>query len=145
MPNTGMVFSDSVTIFLPILLSLFVSFVCALASIPLARRIGLVDVPGAAPHKMHAKTMPLAGGLALVLSLLISGVIFETWRTPEVLATLISGSVIFVFGIWDDYVELRPLVKFIGQVLAALLLIRLGVAVRIFESPEFYCVRPAWA
>ena len=138
MPNAGILFSDTAMFFLPILTSLVVSFICALASIPLARWLGLVDVPGTAPHKLHTKTMPLAGGIALVLSLLVSGLIFGTWQTPEVAATLVAGTLIFAFGLWDDFSSLKPLWKFFGQVLAAILLIRLGVAVRIFESPEFF-------
>jgi UDP-GlcNAc:undecaprenyl-phosphate GlcNAc-1-phosphate transferase len=34
--------------------------------------------------------------------------------------------------------SIPPLAKFVGQVLAALILIRLGVYVKIFESPEFF-------
>jgi UDP-GlcNAc:undecaprenyl-phosphate GlcNAc-1-phosphate transferase len=40
--------------------------------------------------------------------------------------------------LWDDYRNISPLIKLAGQLLGAILLIRMGVAVRVFESPEFF-------
>jgi len=39
---------------------------------------------------------------------------------------------------WDDFQGISPLVKMIGQIIAAIILIRLGVSIQIFESPEFF-------
>lgn len=107
-------------------------------SIRLARRIGLVDLPASEPHKLHITPTPLAGGLALFGGLLISAWIFGTFRVPSVVATFTAGSLVFLFGLWDDFKGISPLMKIIGQTLAVILLIRAGVSIKVFESPEFF-------
>lgn len=107
-------------------------------SIRIARRIGLVDLPASEPHKLHITPTPLAGGLALFGGLLISAWIFGTFRVPSVVATFTAGSLVFLFGLWDDFKGISPLMKIIGQTLAVILLIRAGVSIKVFESPEFF-------
>lgn len=107
-------------------------------SIRLSRRIGLVDLPASEPHKLHITPTPLAGGLALFGGLLISAWIFGTFRVPSVVATFTAGSLVFLFGLWDDFKGISPLMKIIGQTLAVILLIRAGVSIKVFESPEFF-------
>jgi UDP-GlcNAc:undecaprenyl-phosphate GlcNAc-1-phosphate transferase len=124
--------------FQAILLGLVSVLIMAVVSIPLARRTGLMDIPNSAPHKQHSRPTPIAGGIALVLALVLSEWVFGTLGNDNIQATLLAGIPIFVFGLLDDYKSLPPLVKLIGQVLAAVILIRLGVFIRIFESPEFF-------
>jgi UDP-GlcNAc:undecaprenyl-phosphate GlcNAc-1-phosphate transferase len=125
-----------------ILISLLAVFVLAWVSIRMARRLGLIDFPGAAPHKLHTLATPLAGGIALVLTLIFGGSIFKTLQNSAILASVVAGMIVFAFGLWDDFKGVSPLIKFVGQVLAAFVLIRLGVSVRIFESPEFFLYSP---
>ncbi|MBE0409623.1 MAG: undecaprenyl/decaprenyl-phosphate alpha-N-acetylglucosaminyl 1-phosphate transferase [Anaerolineales bacterium] len=121
-----------------ILLSSILVAVFAFLGIIFTRRMGLLDFPGSAPHKTHSVPVPIAGGMALVGALLISGWIFETYRDPAVMATLGGGLIVFIFGLWDDIRGMSPVVKLMGQVLAAVVLIRLGVSIKIFHSPEFF-------
>jgi len=53
--------------------------VCPLA-IWIARRAGLMDIPGSATHKLHTVPMPLAGGIALALSVLILAPILHLFQ-----------------------------------------------------------------
>jgi UDP-GlcNAc:undecaprenyl-phosphate GlcNAc-1-phosphate transferase len=53
-------------------------------------------------------------------------------------ATFLAGVPIFIFGLWDDYKNIPPLVKFLGQIIAAIILIHLGIYIRVFESPGFF-------
>ena len=124
-------------IFESILLSSILVAIFAWIGIPLARRIGLVDQPESAPHKLHRVTTPLAGGLALSCGLLISSWLMGTLEDPNVAAAFVAGSVIFFFGLWDDFKGVSPLVKILGQSIAVILLISMGVSIRVFESPEF--------
>ena len=129
-------------IFQIILISLVTTLACVPFGIWLARHFDLIDYPGSAPHKRHAQPTPMAGGIILVLALLISGTLSGIWRVPSVAATFVAGLVIFAFGIWDDSRIIGPILKLLGQILGVLLLIRLGVFIRIFESPTFFITLP---
>lgn len=130
--------SQTGSMFQAILLGLVAVLVMALVSLPLARRMGLIDIPNSAPHKQHSRPTPIAGGIALVMAVLLSDWVFGILGNDNIRATLLAGIPIFLFGLWDDFKSLPPLVKLVGQVLAAVILIRLGVFIRIFESPEFF-------
>jgi len=130
--------SSTSFMFEAILLSSLIVMVLAWLSIKVARHLNLIDFPGSAPHKQHTRPTPLAGGIALVSALALSTWIFGAFSDQNVKATFFAGSIVFIFGLWDDFRSIPPLAKFVGQFLAALILIRLGVYVKIFESPEFF-------
>ncbi len=125
-------------IFQIVLLSLGITFALVPAGTRLARRLGLMDYPGSAPHKQHTRPMPLAGGLVILLSFALSGTLLGVWQTPMVRTTFLAGLVIFAFGLWDDFRGVSPLIKIAGQLLAAAILIWGGILVQIFESPDFF-------
>ncbi len=125
-------------IFQGILAALLVGITAGTLAIHLARRTGLMDVPGKAPHKKHAFPTPIAGGLTLALALPVLVMIFRLWETREVLGMLAGALVIFVFGLLDDYRPLGALTKFGGQALAAALLLMFGVSIRVLENPTFF-------
>lgn len=129
-------------IFKAVLISLIATVVCVPPGIWLARRVDLIDYPGAAPHKNHSNPTPMAGGVILVLALVVGGTLSGIWGGETIAATFIAGLVIFAFGLWDDMRVIGPILKLTGQILGAVLLIRLGVFVQIFESPEFFISLP---
>jgi UDP-GlcNAc:undecaprenyl-phosphate/decaprenyl-phosphate GlcNAc-1-phosphate transferase len=125
-------------LFQQILVAVVLSLIMGWAAIRIARRLNLMDYPSSAPHKLHTCPTPLAGGLALMMTLLIAESAFGLFASPTVRATLFAGSIVFIFGLLDDLRSLPPIVKLLGQVLAAVLLIYMGVYIRIFDSPEFF-------
>jgi UDP-GlcNAc:undecaprenyl-phosphate GlcNAc-1-phosphate transferase len=107
----------------------------------IARRTGLLDIPGAAPHKKHARPTPLAGGIVLVLSVLAVVTIFRLWQkpfTPLLAATMI----VLVFGLWDDARGLSAPIKLVGQVLASILLIASGISVKFLSGLSIPFINP---
>jgi UDP-GlcNAc:undecaprenyl-phosphate GlcNAc-1-phosphate transferase len=98
-------------------------------AILIARRADLMDVPGAAAHKQHARPTPLAGGIALALSVLTLMTIFRFWQKPFS-PLLAATAIVFVFGLWDDARGLSAPLKLIGQILASVVLIASGVSVQ---------------
>lgn len=130
--------SDTAFIFQAILLALLLVVIASWAGIKLAKWLGLIDYPASAPHKQHARPTPLAGGFVLFSVLLLSSWFFGALANREVAAIFKAATIVFLFGLLDDYLNVPPLVKLVGQLLAALLLIRLGVFIRFFESPEFF-------
>jgi UDP-GlcNAc:undecaprenyl-phosphate GlcNAc-1-phosphate transferase len=115
--------------------------VLAPLSIWIARRTGLMDLPGAAAHKQHARPTPLAGGIALALSGLILLTIFGLWQKP--FSNLIAATaIVFIFGLWDDSRGLSARQKFFGQILASGVLIASGVYVRFLEGLSITFLSP---
>ena len=105
---------------------------CPLA-IWIARRAGLMDIPGSATHKLHAVPMPLAGGIAVALSVLVLVPVLRMWQ-KDITRLLVAATIIFVFGLWDDAKGLGAPVKLIGQVLASTLLIASDISVHFLEG-----------
>ena len=101
-------------------LALLSTAALCLALIPLARRIGLVDHPGA--RKVHEAVTPLTGGPALLLVL----VAFGAFWLPEDRFTqaLLAGSLLmFAVGLFDDFHDLSATPRFLVQIAACLVVI----------------------
>ena len=109
--------------------SLIMSIALGIPAAILAQRFNLMDVPGSAPHKQHARPTPLAGGLLILLIFCFIFLLKPTYNN-EIIIVLLGGLVIFFFGLWDDLKGLTAYPKLIGQLLASLLLISAGVQVR---------------
>lgn len=115
--------------FSTIIISALLSLLLGYPVILLAKRFNLMDIPGSAPHKAHAKPTPLAGGILLAVVLAILGLIFSEWLTREIRVVFIGAGMVFLFGILDDYMGLSARPKLIGQFIAACVLLFWGVQV----------------
>ena len=140
------------------------SLLAAFLSLPLwARwcvRTGHVDDPG--HRKIHDRPIPLAGGLAVFTglalpivggALLIVGGAGNTALTHgfgrrfvELAAILCGALGMTVLGVVDDKHELKPAVKFTGQVVIASLVAAAGVRVTLFvHNPIFsFAITVLW-
>ena len=125
-------------IILILLGSIIVSITLSWISIQIAPKIGLMDIPGSAKHKKHRKPIPLTGGLILIDTLFIMLFILGYLREDKVFVVCSSALLIALMGLVDDFIILKPKIKFGIQLLASVLLIVQGVQVNIFTSPEFF-------
>lgn len=116
--------------------ALFFSFIGSLlicmALIPAltasAWKFQFVDVPR--DRRMHAAPIAKVGGIAFAVGT-IAAVLLWAPKDQMILMSLLGGAVILLFGIWDDWAELGPRIKFSGQILAAVIVIAFaGVRVR---------------
>lgn len=114
---------------LPLVVSALISLALGYPAYLLATQLHLIDVPGSAPHKMHARPTPLAGGLLLTVTLLLAAFLFPRWLNHELKAVLTGAVVIFAFGLWDDRKGLSAAPKLFGQLTASFILIAAGVQV----------------
>ncbi len=113
----------------PLIISLLISIGLGYPSAFLANRLNIMDVPGTAPHKKHARPTPLAGGILLTITLATVALIFRQQLNREILTVFAGASVVFFFGIWDDYKGLSARPKLIGQLMAVAILVFFGVQV----------------
>lgn len=120
-----------------ILIPFTISTLLSLALTPqvkkLAIKVGAVDIPKD-DRRVHNKPMPLMGGLALYLSIVITSLIFLP-IDKTLISILIGGTIIVIGGIIDDIKELSPRAKLVFQILGALVLIIGDVRVKAITNP----------
>lgn len=124
-------------------LTLLICFIASLIITPLVKKlaikIGATDKPN--KRKVHQKIMPRLGGLAIFISFLIGIVVLrpeQFIRSQDeynLISILIGACIIIVIGVLDDMMELSAKVKFIGQILAALVVVLGGVQVDYINLP----------
>ena len=121
---------------------IFASILAGLAAAPagiwIARRLDIIDYPGRTAHQIHHKPTPRAGGIALMLALLVMGLANRLWVYPEIIQIILPAIIVFAFGLWDDKFGMNAPVKLIGQLVAVTLLILLGLRVQFLENPQFF-------
>jgi UDP-GlcNAc:undecaprenyl-phosphate/decaprenyl-phosphate GlcNAc-1-phosphate transferase len=113
---------------------IFWAILATLAITPIAIRAAirfqLIDQPNSSPHKIHQHPMPKAGGLAIVLVIVIINFFVGNLQSGAIRGILLGSMIIFLFGLWDDTHRLSPPWKLVGQILATILLISQGVQIR---------------
>ena len=117
-------------------LAIAAALVLALALTPaaiwLARRLRVVDMPAA--RKVHTVPTPRLGGIAIYLGF-VGGTLLLGVYTRQVAAILLAGSLVFATGLADDYWDISPWLKLLGQVAAAALLVLAGFSVQFITNP----------
>jgi UDP-GlcNAc:undecaprenyl-phosphate GlcNAc-1-phosphate transferase len=117
------------------LLAASTALIVAPLMIRLLPSLGLVDFPGSAVHKRHPNPTPTAGGPVLAVSLIVCYLVLGLPINREVVGILSGAGLMFLWGIADDRLGLKPQQKLVGQLLAAALLVYFGVEVRILQVP----------
>ena len=121
------------------LLLIFVSaLLLALGATPVVRRLadrlGVVDQPD--PRKLHRAPVPLLGGIAIYVGFILALLLFgERWVLSQMIGILVSATMVSFLGIWDDRWGVRPLLKLLGQLVAASILIISGIKVSFLPYP----------
>ena len=120
-----------------VLLALLAAAAVCLLATPAVRKfackIGAMDMPGES-RRVHDHPIPRLGGLALFAGFL-AGVLPFTGIDEPVQGILLGSVIIVVTGAVDDLVSLRPWVKLVLQIAAAVVAIRHGVVIRILTNP----------
>jgi len=101
------------------LLAAVVAAVAAGLLARLAPRIGLVDRPGG--RKFHASPVPLVGGIAIAIAILAGE--FQPGGSVIPSHFIAATIALIAVSVWDDFIELHPLWRFIGQIVAVLVMV----------------------
>jgi UDP-GlcNAc:undecaprenyl-phosphate GlcNAc-1-phosphate transferase len=119
------------------LAALAVTAVLTPLSMRLARVIGAIDEPR--ERGLSQRPTPLLGGLAIFAGALVAGLIWLPsgyGESPHLWSGVLLGAgVITLVGALDDRFELHPALKLLGQVLAAIIVVHYGVAVKAITLP----------
>jgi len=112
-----------------ILLSVIISFAITFLAIPViifvAEKKKLYDVPD--ERKIHASPIPSLGGLGIFAGFVMASLLVISFtKAAEFQYYIAAALVIFFLGLKDDILDISAVKKFIGQVLAAFLIIYKG-------------------
>jgi UDP-GlcNAc:undecaprenyl-phosphate GlcNAc-1-phosphate transferase len=107
----------------------------------LAVRIGFVDEPD--ERRIHTRVTPNGGGVAMFVAFLVAMIVASQLPqlqgifqgSSEPLGVVLGGAVIFVVGLADDIKDVSAPAKMAGEVLAAMVLVFLGVTMLQFKIP----------
>ena len=119
-------FNPEVNPFIWLLCAFVLAFVIAHHTFPtilyVAKEKHLMDEPDS--RSMHSNKTPTLGGIGIFLSLVVVMTLVGAWLNTKVLLLVMGAlTLLFFLGLKDDLTILSARKKFIGQLLAALLLI----------------------
>jgi len=106
-----------------LLISLFLTIILIPIFSEVAVRLNTLDVPN--ERKVHARPIPKSGGIAMVLGVLVP-VAFWAPEGEFLRAVMVGTGIVVLFGLIDDVKDLGYGGKFIGQIVAALVVIFYG-------------------
>lgn len=117
-----------------VLMTFAATFALSVALVPLCRR--LAARTGAVAHprndRWHRSTIPLLGGVAIALAALLAAAGSGVAREVPVLVA--TAFIIFVVGLTDDIIHLKPFTKLIAQIALAATLVYFDYSLYWLES-----------
>ena len=124
-----------------------VSFAFTFATTPLVRRfafkIGAIDIPKD-NRRMHKKPTPRIGGLAIIFGFTVATLCFAQ-PSRQLYGTPAGAAIIAVMGVIDDCKNLPAKLKFVIQIIAALVVVFAGdIKIDVFTNPNFLSDNPYW-
>ncbi len=120
------------------IISFILSVVFTYYNIKIAKKFKLYDIPN--NRKIHKEPVPYLGGIAIYLSFIIT-FIFLLKVSPDIninksiTGLIISGFMIFIFGVYDDLKGCHALLKFSGQTIVAVVFIKFGYIIDRITNP----------
>ena len=117
------------------------AFAASVGLVPICRivalRLGFVAQPR--EDRWHRREIALLGGVAIGASLFVSTLVYGDFRQSG--AIVAGAAIMFVLGLADDILTLKPSTKLIAQICAASLLpaVRLPAELGRVASPSTGC------
>jgi UDP-GlcNAc:undecaprenyl-phosphate GlcNAc-1-phosphate transferase len=119
-----------------------ISYLASIVSSHLAKKYKAVDAPTGG-RKIHTKSIPLWGGVGIIVSIILALVVFGSWGvfdsdhlSMRQLVGFVAGLLVLcIGGMIDDRHPLSPLVQLIFPMLAALCVILSGTGIVQITNP----------
>jgi len=119
------------------------AFLLGILFVPLAAKAaaktGIVDKP-VTKLKKHKKPVPYLGGLAIYLAFIIPVVgakLIMDGTLKGVIGILAGATIIMILGLIDDVKNLSPYAKLAGQLIVALLIIKVNMHIKFMDNNIF--------
>lgn len=113
-----------------------ISYLLTAPTVKLARRFNLVSDRRKRKHPAHTHQgiIPRAGGLPLYLAVLVASLIILPIN-KIMMGVLLGGALIVALGILDDYRDISPYVRFVVNLIIALIVISFGLGIPYVSNP----------
>ncbi|MFA4967203.1 MAG: MraY family glycosyltransferase [Candidatus Margulisiibacteriota bacterium] len=135
-------YNPEMLIYIPtLLIAFFITIIATPIIKKYAENIGAVDRPN--ERKIHTTAIPRLGGiaiylgfaLALIFAAITANIIGRGMEWRHLLGISLGGSMIFVLGVFDDLMGLKPAVKFVWQIIAASVVVYFGISINFISNP----------
>src|SRR3989338_11233687 len=119
----------SVTVFL-------ITFLITPVFIKIAKRLNLIDDPASRfhPANTHEGIIPRAGGLPIFIGIVIAVLIFIPIN-KIIFGIILSSLLILILGLWDDRRDSSPYMRFIANILVAMIMVSFGLGIPYISNP----------
>ena len=124
-----------------IIFSMIVSLILTPIVIAVSKKLDIVDRPNF--RKIHTKPISMLGGSAILLSFFI-GIWLGAPIEREIKPLLLGAIVIYLVGLIDDLYDLKPVLKLIGQIIAASIVVVYGVTIDFISIPIGPTIHFGW-
>lgn len=102
--------------FFPIITAFLVAIILLVVMTPLAHQFGLVDTP--TKRKQHDGMIPLTGGIAIYIAVLVASYCTDLWFENEI-SFFTASAIIVLLGMLDDRFNLSPQGRLLCQFIVA--------------------------
>jgi len=119
-----------------LIISFVLSFLLTIPTIALAKKFHLVTNKDVRYHPAHTHKgiVPRAGGLPIYLSILVTS-IFLLPINKIMFGILFSSSLLLIIGLLDDYYDLSPYLRFLGNLIISALVVGFGLGIPYLSNP----------
>ncbi len=121
-----------ITIIKTFLIAIAVAAATAPLSIRIAHKLGVIDRPKDA-RRVHKKPIPRFGGMSIFLGSM-AAMIIPAGMNSNIKVAMLGGVMMYLLGIADDITDLKPAVKFAGQLIIASVVYALGVRITFISN-----------
>lgn len=119
-----------------LIFSFSISYLMVPVSIKLANKMGILDNPDRDNRRVHKKPTPRIGGLAMVISIIVSVIAIFAFSyfmkiqlDNRLLGFVLGAIIIATMGFVDDIKSLRPAYKFMFQLVAGSVIYVFGISI----------------
>ena len=121
------------TVVAAILAAALISFVLTPLVKRFAIRFGFLDIPKDA-RRMHDHPIPTIGGLAIYAAFVLVALVLSGF-SRQLMGMLGGGTAIVLLGVLDDKYDLNAKLKFVVQILAAVIPVSQGMIISYISNP----------
>lgn len=129
-------FNLNTIIIFPLLTAFLATVIATPVSLIFIKKLGIVDDPKTHKHPavIHKKPIPRAGGIPLFAGVLIAGLLFMPIIKITV-AIFAASFICLLIGVLDDKYDISPYVRFIVNIISALIVVWAGINIPFITNP----------